>query len=117
MKKIFSVPVRTVSEANIREHWAVRARRAKRQRGMARLATARAIADALNQIDGAEIHLVRIGARALDTDNLARALKAVRDGIADAIGIDDGDERLAWTYGQQRGERGKYSVLVEITFF
>jgi len=48
----------------------------------------------------------------MDSDNLAGSMKAVRDGIADALGIDDGDERLTWKYDQQRASEP--GVRVEI---
>ena len=57
------------------------------------------------------VTLTRIGARKLDSDNLARSMKAVRDGIADALGIDDGSDRIEWKYAQ---EKGKYAVKVTI---
>ena len=38
--------------------------------------------------------------------------KAVRDGIADALGIDDGDDSLTWEYSQAVGK--EYAVEVEI---
>ena len=60
------------------------------------------------------MRLTRIGPRRLDSDNLAAALKHVRDGVADALGMDDGDPRLVWLYGQRRGKPGEYAVLVEI---
>jgi hypothetical protein len=56
----------------------------------------------------------RLTGRALDGDNLQRALKAVRDGVADALGIDDGDSRIEWQYGQRRGGKGEYAVEVTI---
>jgi hypothetical protein len=34
----------------------------------------------------------------MDSDGVAAAAKYVRDGIARAIGIDDGDPRLDWRY-------------------
>ena len=39
----------------------------------------------------------------------------MRDGVADALGIDDGDERLTWHYAQDKAPRGHYAVRVEIT--
>ena len=39
-------------------------------------------------------------------------LKAIRDGIADAIGINDGDDRLEWEYDQRT--EGRYAVEVEV---
>ena len=57
------------------------------------------------------ITLVRCGPRTLDTDNLASSLKAVRDGVADWLGVDDGSVHIDWVYSQHRGE---YAVLVEV---
>jgi hypothetical protein len=36
----------------------------------------------------------------MDSDNLANALKPVRDELADWIGIDDADGRIRWETGQ-----------------
>jgi len=60
------------------------------------------------------VRLTRVGPRRLDSDNLAAALKHVRDGVADALGVDDGDPRLEWIYDQQRCRPGEYAVLVDI---
>lgn len=42
----------------------------------------------------------------LDDDNLAGSLKNVRDAVAKWIGVDDGDERVRYTYAQERGPWG-----------
>ena len=115
----FIVPIRTVSEANRREHWAAKAKRAKAQREAARVISItelRRVDRAIHVMDICHrITLTRVAPRKLDTDNLARSLKAVRDGIADALGIDDGDERVVWLYAQRRGAPKTYEVEVEIT--
>jgi crossover junction endodeoxyribonuclease RusA len=114
----FEIKVRTVSEANNREHWGAKARRAKQQRGLAALVIRQAInagyivPRTIAMSEKTEIKLTRVGKRKLDSDNLARSCKAVRDGIADAIGIDDGDERLEWIYAQEIGK--EYAVRVSI---
>ncbi len=60
------------------------------------------------------IRLTRIGPRPLDDDNLAAALKAVRDGVADGLGFpDDADPALHWVYNQ-RARGGKYGVRIQI---
>ena len=59
-----------------------------------------------------EITLTRVGIRKMDSDNLSGSCKAIRDGIADALEIDDGDERLDWQYRQEVGK--VYCVKVEI---
>ena len=119
MRIYFMVPVKTVSEANKREHWAVRAKRTKEQRTRAKQRT-RAAMRQQGPCIGTKpnpilVHMVRMGPRKLDSDNLAGALKHVRDGIADALGVDDGDDAQAlWTYGW--GKNKTYWVNVSIDF-
>jgi len=124
------IDIRTYSEANLRQHWAARARRAKAQREAAFLLMREALLrqsrirrdkpQAPNpENDGVNlkpivITLTRIAPRRLDPDNLARSMKAVQDGIADALRMDDGDPRLQWRYAQAKGKPKEYAVLVEI---
>ena len=49
----------------------------------------------------------------LDDDNLTGACKPVRDGVAASLGIDDGDGRIAFEYGQQQ-TKGPEGVTVRI---
>ncbi len=111
----FEVPVRTMSEANLRGHWREKANRAKLQRSRAQIDTYVHLPPGGLKAGRIEITLTRIAPRGLDTDNLARALKAVRDGIADALRIDDGDERLSWSYRQEKRKPKEYSVRVEVS--
>ena len=108
------IPVRTVSEANTHTHWRERARRAKTQRLVARSVIlgvmSRGTLDALPLV----VTITRVAPRALDDDNLASSQKAIRDGIADALGIDDRDPRVSWRYAQRRGDPKKYFVEVSI---
>ncbi len=62
----------------------------------------------------AVVTFVRYGKRALDDDNLAGSCKPIRDAVAAWLGIDDGDPRIRWEYGQveTRGAQG-VSVKVE----
>jgi hypothetical protein len=50
--------------------------------------------------------------RAMDSDGIARSLKAVRDGVADALGVDDGDPRVTWLTTQERGEKTGVKVSI-----
>ena len=111
-----SIPMRTWSEANLREHWARRARRVRKQRQAARLLVRAACnrANASFSSGPITITLTRLAPRKLDSDNLASSLKAVRDGVADALGIDDGSSRIEWRYAQGKGKPREYAVLVEI---
>lgn len=99
------LPIRTVSAMNTREHHMARYRRTKAQRTAASLVVAGHIAHARRKLPGRlVVTLTRIGIRqGLDGDNLQASLKAVRDGVADALGIDDGSDRIEWRYAQRRG--------------
>lgn len=111
---VISLPLRLVSEANVREHHMVKARRASEQRQLARMALTPQIPPIREPHvwHDIEVRITRIGPRKLDSDNLARACKAVRDGIADAVGLDDGDPRFDWDYDQRTKGRS-YGVIIE----
>jgi len=114
----YILPIRTKSEANCRDHWAKKGRRVKLQRNMSRAYAMEAIHDRDRpMIPPIEVMLVRISpGRKLDTDNLAGSNKAIRDGIADALKIDDGDVgQLKFTYDQEKGPPKTYAVRVTIT--
>ena len=109
------VPVRTVPGLNAREHWAKRAKRVKVEREaahmLAKLPAARIkhaateAGDDWQKLYPLRITLTRTKPRGgdLDDDNLRGALKGVRDGIADALEIDDGDRAVArWDYAEAK---------------
>ena len=108
------LPIKTLSEANLRTHWAQRARRVRSQRENACLLVRVKLGRPPARASQIRVRLTRIAPRTLDSDNLAAALKAVRDGVADALGMDDGDECIEWAYAQRKGEPREYAVLVEI---
>jgi hypothetical protein len=103
------LPIKAVSIANMRMHWAVKAKLAKSHRGSIRagLESVAPIPPGLPLT----VVLTRMGPKTLDTDNLASSLKAVRDGVADWLGVDDGSPQLDWQYAQRKGV---YSVEVEV---
>ena len=103
------LPIRVVSESNVSCHWATRAKRAKKHRSAAKLLVKSAITEPLIVIT-----LTRIAPRRLDDGNLGISMKAVQDGVADALRIDDGSVAVRWLYNQRRGAMKEYAVLVEI---
>lgn len=118
------IPVRLVNGLNSREHWAARARRAKTQRSAAKLAM-RSRCDWTDECamrrhiaDGGRLSvtIVRRGGRRMDSDGLIASAKHVRDGVADWIGIDDGDERVTWRVEQGSAPRGRHwaDVCIEL---
>lgn len=60
------------------------------------------------------VTLVRIAPRELDDDNLRGAFKAMRDAVAEWLGVDDADPRVEWAYGQKRAGPREYRVGIEI---
>ena len=54
--------------------------------------------------------------RKLDDDNLASGFKAVRDGVADWLGIDDGSPRICWQYAQEKSKAGEYAARVHVSW-
>lgn len=104
--------LRLRSLANLRfGHWGPRARLVREHRQAAALILEPKIkALALREPDALTIGLLRIAPRKLDSDNLAAAFKGVRDGVADALGVDDGDERISWLYEQRRANAGDSRV-------
>lgn len=122
---VFELPLRLVNDSNTRQHWRPVAKRAREQRLVAR-AWLRGLLQRREHFGvvlrsglvrgrttgGLDVKITRIGPRELDDDNLAISAKHVRDGLADALGLDDGDSRLKWGYAQEK--RRTYGVRIEI---
>lgn len=113
MLLVVSIPLRLVNPLNAREHWAEKARRNKLERSAAhwhlRATGKRPPAAPLT------VHMVRLAQQRLDLgDNLSACFKAVRDGIADWLGVDDASPLINWTYGQEPAPRGHFSCRIEI---
>lgn len=106
---ITELPLRIESCANKREHWSVRARRTKLHR-------AAALAVPVHPLP-CVVTLTRVAPRKLDDDNLASGFKALRDGVADRLGVNDNDPRVAWKYAQVRGKAKEYVARVSIEAF
>ena len=110
---VVTLPLVTVSESNRRDHWTVRAKRSRDNRAVARVMFAKARFESTGQIYlgcDAVVTLIRISPRELDDDNLRGALKHVRDGVADRLGIDDRDPRVEWRYAQRKGKQKAVEV-------
>ena len=114
------VPVRLVNALNQREHWAVKAKRAREQRGAAAAAMISARPGWVFDCDlvaagdpPITVTITRRGGRRMDDDGLTASAKHVRDGVADWLGIDDGDPRLTWIVKQDKAPRGQHWVDVE----
>jgi hypothetical protein len=103
------VDMRTVPGMNVREHWRARARRVKAERQAVAWMLVGVPKPALPCV----VTLTRTApSNGLDDDNLAGALKAVRDQVAAWLGVDDKhSDRVRYICTQRRGPWG-----VEIAF-
>lgn len=110
---VVTLPIRTLSEPNVRSHWAEKAKRTASNRTVVALALRPHVrAMGLPVV----VELTRLSSGTLDDDNLRGALKAVRDGVADALGLrDDSDEkRVSFDYRQRLVKRGTYGVEISV---
>lgn len=107
-------PVKTVSEMNRRDHWAVRLERKKNQQQEVLVAMQNALRGRSIQLP-CTVKLTRVGPRTLDDDNLRSSLKFCRDQVAAKLGVDDGDvENVKWEYAQKPVRQFVYGVKIQI---
>jgi hypothetical protein len=93
------------------------AKKNREQRRRAQLHTLGALGKARvdrRELIPAIVTISRLSAGQLDDDNLAASIKHVRDGIADALGIDDGGPFVQWRYAQIKVAPKVYAVRVQI---
>ena len=98
---MITLPLRTVSGLNAREHWRARARRTKHERDV----TAWLLKPATKPAIPCAVLLTRVApSGGLDDDNLPGAMKGIRDEIAAWLGIDDRRRDVVrYRYAQRRG--------------
>jgi hypothetical protein len=109
------VPIRTVSEANNREHWRTKNKRKQAQQSAVQtyFITSGWYLDRDRPDAPYLVTLTRFGKRLLDDDNLASSFKGVRDQVAKILGVNDGDRAaVLWKYRQQIDR--SYGVRIHI---
>jgi len=114
---VVTIPgIKLKTPGNGREPWYVAAKRAKEQRGAARLACltlGREVKDTLLALPALRIRFVRVGGRKMDPTNLVGACKHVQDGLCDWLGVDDSSDWYRWEWPVQ--ESGSdYAVRIEL---
>jgi hypothetical protein len=110
------IGIRIESVANKREHWGRRAERAAMNRQAALVIPWRDIDEARAWLanGGLVVRLTRVAPRELDDDNLRSGFKALRDGIAMRLNVDDRDRRVRWEYAEIRGGVREHDAIVEL---
>lgn len=101
-----TLPLRTGLGLNARQHWAKRSKGAKAERESARLLMPQHPVPCT-------VLLTRVSPGTLDDDNLRGSLKAVRDGIAERLGVVDNSPLVRWEYAQQRARAWGVKVSVK----
>ena len=113
----FVAPIKTISEANVMEHWTKRHKRHKQQ-----LLVLNSFLSKIPKSYNFPIKIIitRIAPRELDSDNLTISVKFIRDRLADflipnlAKGQADSDKRLEWVYNQSKGQPKEYAIKITI---
>ncbi len=105
----FEAPIKLVSEANTHDGLKAELRR--------KAAVKRAMHQVLTSLPRVVIlpctvTMIRFGPKELDSDNLDNAFKAVRDMIAEWVGVDDADKRYTWRFAQKSGKAHKVRVTI-----
>ena len=116
---MFTLPLRTLSEANISEHWTKRADRHKKQKLMVSYAMSR-VKPYISM--PCTITCKRYGTRLLDAhDNLPISFKHILDQICVAItgdkrpGRADGHPGLTFKYDQEKSKTYYIKITIEST--
>ena len=110
-----TIPLRTVGN-NGREHWRVKAKRVANEKRVVGKALAHFKQSVAHTVKlPAVVRLTRGSCGVLDDDNLRGALKGVRDAVASALGVDDGNVTLVlYQYAQAKTRKGVHDVTVEV---
>lgn len=116
------LPIRTVSEANSREHWATRRKRRLKQDSLLRSAWEKESPRIVNlESHELQLWLTRIAPRSLDpSDNLPASFKHLLDTLCDLIlpghkpGRADGKLNIMTIYDQRKGAPKEYAVEIKI---
>jgi hypothetical protein len=105
------VAMHTSRGQNTREHHMTRARRWKKEKATVGWAL-RTVKD--RPAPPCKVKLTRIApGNGLDDDNMSGSMKAIRDAVAEWLGVDDKrTDLVAYSYAQQRGPWG---VVIEVT--
>ena len=109
------LPLRLVSEGNLREHWTKKHKRHREQLLLVKFAAQTNPKPTLP----CSVTITRISPRSLDDDNMAFSCKSLRDYIADALlpglqmGRADNDKRISWIYKQEKGKPQRVKIQFE----
>lgn len=128
----WEIPLKTVSEANVFEHWTKKSKRHRQQQYFTNLSFKTHIKPGM-LLFPLEVSLIRLAPRSLDEeDNLRFSLKYVKDEIGACLfpekvvhykskdgkfrqnkGHADSDPRVTWKYGQEKAKRMGVRIIIQ----
>ena len=116
------MPVRTknplnLSTGNSRVAAIIRTQKGAKERASGAIFARAALAKARvapTQLVPCVVTFTRLSTAKMDDEGCIASLKHYRDGIADALGVDDGSRFIKFEYAQLRGKRGQHAVHVRI---
>ncbi len=108
----FTLSLKLESEANARGlHWRAKHARVKEIRTWAGLMTKQKMQPWMR--DPVVVVVTRLAPRLLDDDNIYGSCKAVRDGIADGLGLkSDRQDKISWFAAQEKAARYSVRILI-----
>ncbi len=115
---VVTIPIRTKSEQNCRDHWRVLSKRKRLHHAVTAAALSAVVPNTRAWIRSGlakplRITMTRLGPRPMDSDGAVSGSKYCRDEIARWLAIDDGDDSAAtWEYAREIAPH--YGVRVEI---
>lgn len=113
---LITFPLKLGRGLNSREHPMARHRRVKNERARVALFAKRQLKRMAAENPGKTyaVELTRVSPGYPDDDQVVGSLKAVRDEVAKHLGVDDGSERIRFSYRHERRGRGVYEVDVKV---
>lgn len=116
-----TIQVKTISEANVSEHWTRRHQRSKLQKRQIK-AYLEAFHHGQQVKLPCKVRITRVGKKRMDSDNLAISMKYIRDALAEwivdregqlATGKADETDKLTWIYDQEIGKNYEVKIQIE----
>lgn len=115
----FTVALKTGNGLNDRAHWGTRSKKVKKERSVIAMAWLVFAGRGPRLEPPVKARLTRIkpAGKMMDDDNLKGSLKAVRDQVAEQIGVDDRDKtKIVFDYDEQYGPWGVRIEVEELPF-
>jgi hypothetical protein len=111
---ILTMPLRTVSEQNVRQHWSVRNRRKVKQQEEV-MVEWRNKAGLQKFKLPCRVTFTRYSVKLMDTDAIVSSFKGVRDMVAALLNVDDGPESpVEWHYLQEKIAKREHGIKIEV---